>query len=271
MTPAPDQDGGQNRGVITLFSVSDSTSKWSIETSQALISVTHDSEGKHMAVGGNKGVVSILNMDGNEIASPVGDSETDIYDVAYGHDGLLACASDMSIKIWNVNSKQKISTLEGHSDIIKLISFSPDYSILASGAHDNSIRFWDMSTYQETQSFENDARVESVAYSPDGKHIASGAFNGMIKIWSVEDGSVVRTLAGHEEKVSKVSYSPDGYFLASISNDKTVRVWTLGSTGAPDEVRIKSNHTQQVRALSVSSNMTIASGGWDGKINIFRF
>lgn len=261
-------DGG---GVITLFDVSDLSTKWSIQSTQGLITVNHDPDGKHLGVGGFDGVIEIFNMDGNEIASLEGHSDW-INDIAYGHDGLLASASkDKTIKIWNVTSQQEISTLVGHSDSVQSISFSPDYSFLVSGGDDKTIRFWDMSTYLETKTFENDAKVLSAAYSPDGERIASGAFDNNIKIWSVEDGSVVRTLSGHTDIVYAVCYSPDGNFLASISKDLTVRVWTVGSTGAPDEVRIKKNHTVTVRAaLSVSPNMTVASGGWDGKIYISR-
>jgi WD40 repeat protein len=36
--------------------------------------------------------------------------------------------------------------LEGHSDGVLSVAFSPNGEILASGSHDNSIRLWDSST-----------------------------------------------------------------------------------------------------------------------------
>jgi serine/threonine protein kinase len=89
-------------------------------------------------------------------------------------------------------------TLEGHSDIVESVSFSPDGKILASGGCD------------ERKNYE--CKIAS------------------IKLWEVNTGRLIRTLAGHTDYVHSVSFSPDGKILASGSGDKTIKLWEV-STG----------------------------------------
>jgi WD40 repeat protein len=43
-----------------------------------------------------------------------------------------------------------LRTLRGHSDQVETIAFSPDGKLVASGARDGTVRFWDVTTGQET-------------------------------------------------------------------------------------------------------------------------
>jgi WD40 repeat protein len=40
-----------------------------------------------------------------------------------------------------------VATLEGHTDWVNTVSYSPDGSKLASGSCDNTIKIWDMNTH----------------------------------------------------------------------------------------------------------------------------
>ncbi|MEH2053920.1 nSTAND1 domain-containing NTPase [Nostoc sp.] len=55
--------------------------------------------------------------------------------------------------------------------------------------------------------------------------IASASADNTIKLWH-PDGSLVKTLSGHDDVVNSVSFSPDCQILASASQDKTVKLWS---------------------------------------------
>ncbi|MEH1819351.1 MAG: hypothetical protein V7L31_09780 [Nostoc sp.] len=55
--------------------------------------------------------------------------------------------------------------------------------------------------------------------------IASASADNTIKLWR-PDGSLVKTLSGHDDVVNSVSFSPDSQILASASQDKTIKLWS---------------------------------------------
>src|SRR2546423_5370471 len=98
-----------------------------------------------------------------------------------------------------------LQTLEGHTDIVRTVTFSPDGKVLASASHDNTIWLWDTATGAHVQTLEGHiGPVFAVAFSPNGETIASASRDKTVRLWETSTGKPKNTLEGHSGIVRTV-------------------------------------------------------------------
>ncbi|MCF4969875.1 nSTAND1 domain-containing NTPase, partial [Nostoc sp. CMAA1605] len=167
------------------------------------------------------------------------------------------------------NRAIEINTLEGHSNEIRSITYSPNGKQLASASLDGSIKIWDISTGKTLTTIKDHSNtVYSVTYSPDGKQLASASLDKSIKIWDISTGKTITTFKGHSNTVYSVAYSPDGQKLASASLDKTIKIWDI-STGKT--ITTLKGHSDGVRSFTYSPDgKHLASASLDGSIILWN-
>ena len=64
---------------------------------------------------------------------------------------VVSGSDDNSIRIWDASNGEEKQKLEGHTDWVSSVAFSPDGLHVVSGSGDNSIRIWDASNGEEKQ------------------------------------------------------------------------------------------------------------------------
>jgi WD40 repeat protein/serine/threonine protein kinase len=142
---------------------------------------------------------------------------------------LLASGSDdKTVRLWDVGAKRELHRLEGHSDWVLTVKFSPNGEILASGSADRTIRLWDVKNTQSIKVLSgHTARVRSVAFSPAGDILASGSEDQSIRLWDLHSGELLNRLVSHTDVIKSVAFSPDGAILASAGDDGTIKLWEV--------------------------------------------
>ena len=161
------------------------------------------------------------------------------------------------------------ATLQGHSDWVTSVSFSPDGLTLVSGSWDHTIRLWNMASQQEIATLQgHSGTVSSVSFSPDGLTLVSGSWDHTIRLWNMASQQEIATLQGHSDWVRSVSFSPDGLTLASGGWDHTIRLWNMASQ---QEIATLQGHSGGVTSVSFSPDgLTLASGSWDHTIRLWN-
>ena len=66
-----------------------------------------------------------------------------------------------------------IPKLEGHSNYVMSVSYSPDGTKVASGSEDRTVKLWDVTSGECLQTLEGHSHVvNTVSFSPDGTKVA---------------------------------------------------------------------------------------------------
>ena len=142
-----------------------------------------------------------------------------------------------------------VGTLDGHTDPVYAIAWSPDGKTLATAGFDNTVRLWDAATRKEIKKYEGHTKlVLAVAIAPDGKHILSGSQDNTAKIWDVPTSGPVKTFAGHPAALEALAVKPDGKQFAAAAG-KSVKIWDL-TTGAA--VKDLEGHAGEVASAVVA-------------------
>ncbi len=165
--------------------------------------------------------------------------------------------------IYNIHEANR---LEGHSNGVLSVAFSPDGKTIASGSADNTIKLWNLEGKELRTLTGHSNGVWRVAFSPDGKTIAIGSDDNTIKLCNLE-GKELLTLTGHINEVISVAFSPDGKTIASGSLDNTIKLWNLEGK----ELRTLTGHSNRVWSVAFSPDgKTIASGSSDNTIKLWN-
>ncbi|KAI9731251.1 MAG: hypothetical protein M1818_007876 [Claussenomyces sp. TS43310] len=158
-------------------------------------------------------------------------------------DQILATGSyDSTIKIWDIESGQEISTLRGHTSGIRALQF--DDTKLISGSLDRTLKVWNWRTGECISTYQGHTEGV-VALNFSANLLASGSIDHSVKIWNFEDKSTF-SLKGHADWVNAVKIDSESRTVFSASDDCTVRLWDLDTKRC---IKVFEGHVGQVQQV----------------------
>ncbi|XP_076759821.1 DDB1- and CUL4-associated factor 10 homolog [Xylocopa sonorina] len=124
-----------------------------------------------------------------------------------------SCSDDRTVALWDArNLKQKIRTLEGHSNWVKTIEYSPKDSLLLTSGFDGSIYTWDINSFTEnsilhTRVFHTNGLMRT-RLSPDASKLLISTTSGyLIIIHNLKLSTLAQDLAGFRPNMYRLMQS----------------------------------------------------------------
>jgi WD40 repeat protein len=216
-----------------------------IDDSKAWLDAAFHKDGRHLATSSLMGTVRVW-----DISSP--QSEPILLDtsrndtplsVTWSADGvkLAATMMDGTTRVGEPFSSKPTGTITlavGHPNAADAVgetavnasAFSPDATLLATGAKDGAVRLWRVAESESAPILlgKHGASVNSVQFNGNGRFVLTASDDRTVRIWDIRSpGEAVLTFRGHNGAVTRAGFNHDHTAVISISQDGTARLWRL--------------------------------------------
>jgi len=193
---------------------------------------------------------------------------------ADGRELLASGSDDRTVRLWDPNTGEQLTTLEGHRGSVNALCAVTvnGRQLLASGSDDRTVRLWDPNTGDLTKFIGQQNRVNALcAVTVNGRQLlANGSDDQTVRLWDPNTGDLT-TLIGHQDWIYALcAVTVNGrQLLASGSGDQTIRLWDP-NTGR--QLTTLDGHQDSVNALctvTVNGRQLLASGSNDRTVRLW--
>ncbi|HLP88590.1 MAG TPA: caspase family protein [Nostocaceae cyanobacterium] len=121
---------------------------------------------------------------------------------------------------------------DGHQNVVKALSFSPDGTSIATGGWDGTIRLWDINGQQLAEhSLDDKQRVTSLSFSSKGNKLIVASHEGKVYLLELQDKKLNKPsevkISHSGKQINSINFSPDGKKFVTGSDDGTAYLWDL--------------------------------------------
>ena len=149
-------------------------------------SVAFSPDGANLAVADEKGEVSVWRRDTGEKLLGFEAHPSWIQDIEYSRDGAILITGgrqDHTAITWDAATGAKRRMFVGHIDNLTRATLSPDGTLVATAAVDNTARLWDERTGELLRVIRGP--VYTAEFSPDGVHLFTTGLKEYAVIWDI--------------------------------------------------------------------------------------
>lgn len=120
-----------------------------------------------------------------------------------------------TIKVYDLQLKEEIFTLEGHTDFVNNVTITSDSLWMFSWSEDTTIKVWnlDIGTEEFTLYGHRDS-INSVALTADNKRLISASSDHSLKVWDLATRKVIDSFTG-DDVLTCCAVAPDGVTIAA--------------------------------------------------------
>jgi WD40 repeat protein/tRNA A-37 threonylcarbamoyl transferase component Bud32 len=145
-----------------------------------------------------------------------------------GRPRFLSKRGDTTIKLRDVETGEKLPSLEGHTGYFGAVALSRDGNTLASAEANGVIQFWDVKSRQCRATLKGHVFGGiAMAFNDDGQTFTSAGSDGTVKLWNVATGREWGSFKLARFEQAALAFSPDGQALALAEQGGSIALWDV--------------------------------------------
>ncbi|MDZ3836299.1 MAG: hypothetical protein U0S49_02870 [Rhodospirillales bacterium] len=120
-------------------------------------------------------------------------------------------------------------TLDGHTDRLVRVAYSPDGSAILTASEDRTVRIWDAGSAiggAPRLKLQHGSPVGSARFSRDGRFIVTAGQDGWANIWRASDGVKLTEWQISVGRPTFVDLSPDNRLIAAVAYGDNAALWS---------------------------------------------
>eukprot|EP00033_Pygsuia_biforma_P000303 GCRY01000371.1.p1 GENE.GCRY01000371.1~~GCRY01000371.1.p1 ORF type:complete len:472 (+),score=85.81 GCRY01000371.1:116-1531(+) len=234
-------------------------------------------EGNFLAVGTNNAEVQIWDVEKQRQIRSMKGHLARVGALSWNNHVLSSGSRDTMIFNHDVRlADHHIGTLQGHSEEVCGLKWSPDGTQLASGGNDNLLNIWDSESVStgrpQFQLTHHNAAVKALAWCPWQRHLLAsggGTADRCIRFWNTMTGACVNTI-DTKSQVCSIQWSKHSKELVSSHgfSQNQLCVWKYPTMTKQAEL---TGHTSRVLHLALSPDgTTICSAAGDETLRFWK-
>ncbi|EAZ92640.1 NACHT and WD repeat domain-containing protein [Crocosphaera chwakensis] len=138
--------------------------------------------------------------------------------------------------LWQINH------LEGHTNEVWQVKYSPNGKLLASAGRDGEIYIWDaLSGKHKFTLTGHDDSIREIVFSQESNLLISRSDDGIIKLWNLEKGELIEHPLNNEKGINTFALSSQLSIVATGQKEGKVKLWSLAQKDFPTLLALKSS------------------------------
>lgn len=106
---------------------------------------------------------------------------------------LLSASDDRTVRVWDLESRQVVQVLEGHTGYVRDVAGAG--MVAVSGSEDRTVAVWDLASGTRRAVFgDHDGSVDRVAVSSDGRRAVTASRNNDVLLWNLAEPRLEREI-----------------------------------------------------------------------------
>ncbi|CAM8882854.1 unnamed protein product [Rhodiola kirilowii] len=182
----------------------------------------------------------------------------------------FGCGRLGQLLVWEWRSESYIIKQQGHYFDVNCLAYSPDSQLLATGADDNKVKVWTVSSGFCYVTFsEHTNAVTALHFMANNHSLLSASLDGTVRAWDLIRYRNFRTFTTPDptQFVSLTADQSGEVICAGTLDSFEIYVWSMKTGQCLDRL---SGHEGPVHGLQFSpSNTILASSSWDKTVRLW--